>query len=43
MVKIFGYTPKEINKLSKMDPHTEVKPMLTEALSALEVDMILAA
>ncbi len=44
ITSFFGNThAKEINKLSKMDPHTEVKPMLTEALSALEVDMILAA
>lgn len=34
---------KEISKLSKMDPHSEVKPMLTEALSALEADMAAAA
>lgn len=30
---------REINKLSKMDPHMEVKPMLKEAISALEADM----
>lgn len=30
---------REINKLSKMDPHMEVKPMFKEALSALEADM----
>lgn len=34
---------REISKLSKMDPHTEVKPMLTDALSALEADMVMAA
>ena len=34
---------KEISKLSKMDPHTEIKPMLTEALSALEADMAVVA
>ena len=30
---------REISKLAKMDPHMEIKPMLTEALSALEADM----
>lgn len=30
---------REISKMSKMDPHTEVKPMFKEALSALEADM----
>lgn len=34
---------KQIAKMAKMDPHTEVKPMLTEALSALEADMVMAA
>lgn len=34
---------KEIAKMAKMDPHSEVKPMLTEALSALEADMVQAA
>lgn len=34
---------REIMKMSKMDPHSEVKPMLTEALSALEADMVMAA
>ena len=34
---------REIMKLSKMDPHTEVKPMLTEALAALEADMVMVA
>ena len=34
---------KEISKLSKMDPHAEVKPMLVEALSALEADMAVVA
>jgi len=41
----FFVNPKEreITKLSKMDPVTEVKPMLTEALSALEADMVKVA
>lgn len=41
----FFVNPKEreITKLSKMNPVTEVKPMLTEALSALEADMVKAA
>lgn len=34
---------REITKMSKMDPHTEVKPMLADALSALESDMVQAA
>ncbi|MBO5385330.1 hypothetical protein J6A64_03355 [bacterium] len=34
---------REISKLSKMDPHSEVKPMLVEALSALEADMAVVA
>ena len=34
---------REISKLSKMDPHAEVKPMLVEALSALEADMAVVA
>lgn len=34
---------REINKMSKMDPKSEIKPMLTEALSALEADMVHAA
>ena len=34
---------REIAKMAKMDPHSEVKPMLKEALSALEADMTAAA
>lgn len=34
---------REISKMSKMDPHMEVKPMFREALSALEADMVQAA
>ena len=34
---------REIAKMSKMDPHSEVKPMFREALSALESDMVQAA
>lgn len=30
---------KQIAKMAKMDPHTEIKPMLTESLAALEADM----
>lgn len=30
---------REISKMSKMDPHMEVKPMFREALSALEAEM----
>jgi len=32
-----------ITKMSKMDPHSEVKPMLIDALSGLEADMAQAA
>lgn len=38
-----GGQQREIAKMAKMDPHSEVKPMLTEALSALEADMVQAA
>ena len=34
---------REISKMAKMDPHAEVKPMLIEALSALESDMAVVA
>lgn len=34
---------KEIAKMAKMDPHSEVKPMLVDALAALEADMVQAA
>lgn len=34
---------REIHKMSKMDPHTQLKPMLQEALSALDADMVTAA
>lgn len=31
---------REISKLSKMDPHSEIKPMFKESLAALEADMV---
>lgn len=34
---------REIVKLAKLDPHSQVKPMLTEALSSLEADLAVAA
>ena len=34
---------KDIAKMASMDPHTEIKPMFIESLSALEADMIKAA
>ncbi len=34
---------REISKMAKMDPHSQVKPMLVEALSGLEADMAMAA
>ena len=30
---------REISKMSKMDPHSEIKPMFKESLAALEADM----
>lgn len=44
MSNLFGKSrEKEIAKMAKMDPHTEIKPALTEALSALEADLAIAA
>ncbi len=44
MANLFGKShEREIAKMAKLDPHTEVKPMLTEALSALEADLAIAA
>ena len=41
---LFGKSrEREIAKMAKLDPVTEVKPMLTEALSALEKDYAHAA
>ncbi|MBR1424831.1 hypothetical protein IJ579_04635 [bacterium] len=41
---LFGKShEREVIKLAKLDPVTEVKPMLTEALAALEADMLKAA
>ena len=34
---------REISKMSKMDPISEIKPMFSEALSALEADMVMVA
>lgn len=34
---------REIMKMSKMDPHAEVKPMFAEAVAALESDMVMVA
>jgi len=39
----FNNRGTEINKMSKMDPQSQVKPMLVDALSALEADMALVA
>lgn len=30
---------KEVSKMSKMDPHSEIKPMFQESLKALEADL----
>jgi hypothetical protein len=38
-----GGKEREISKMSKMNPHLEVKPMLVDALSALEADMAIVA
>ena len=34
---------KQIDKMAKMDPHSEIKPMFKESLAALEADMASAA
>jgi len=39
----FNTKNHEIARMSKLDPQTQVKPMLTDALSALEADMALVA
>jgi hypothetical protein len=38
-----GGKEREISKMSKMNPHLEVKPMLVDALSALESDLAIVA
>ena len=44
VTKLFGNSHnRQVAKLAKLDPVTEVKPMLTEALSALEKDYAQAA
>ena len=34
---------REISKMSKMDPISEINPMFSEALSALEADLVMVA
>ncbi len=41
---LFGRSrEKEIAKMAKLEPHAQIKPMLKEALSALEADLAVAA
>ncbi len=40
---IVGGKNREITRMSKMDPHSEVKPMFQQALEALEADMVMVA
>lgn len=44
MSALFGKSrEREIAKMAKLEPHTQIKPMLKEALSALEADLAVAA
>ena len=44
VTKLFGHSKeREIAKMAKLDPVTEVKPMFAQALSALEKDLTEAA
>ena len=43
MGKLFNTREKEIAKLAKLDPQDEVKPMLSDALKALEEEIAVAA
>ena len=43
MGKLFNTREKEIAKMAKLDPHTEVKPMLVDSLKALEEEIAVAA
>lgn len=43
MGKLFNTREKEIAKLAKLDPQSEVKPMLSDAVKALEEEMTMAA
>ena len=38
-----NHREREISKMANMNPHMEVKPMLVDALQALESDMVQAA
>lgn len=43
MGKLFNTREKEVARLAKLDPHTEVKPMLSGAIKALEEELTVAA
>ncbi len=43
MGKLFNTREKEVARLAKLDPHTEVKPMLSNAIKALEEELTVAA
>ncbi len=43
MGKLFNTREKEIARMAKLDPHTEVKPMLVDSLKALEEEIAVAA
>ncbi len=43
MGSIINSRGREIAKMSKMEPHTQVKPMFSQALKALETDLVQAA
>lgn len=41
--KLFNTREKEVAKLAKLDPHSQVKPMLSDAIKALEEEITVAA
>jgi len=43
MGSIINTRGREISKMSKMDPHTQIKPMFSDAVKALEADLVQAA
>lgn len=43
MGKLFNTREKEVARLAKLDPNTEVKPMLSDAIKALEEELTVAA
>ena len=43
MGKLFNTREKEVARLAKLDPHSEIKPMLSDAIKALEEEIRVAA